>query len=381
MRRWEWLKGVLDGQAGRLSTAQLIEHQAAAWHKAKRAQAWLDLRGDRLREAVAVAGLEGFRKRLEGLPAAYLQACRRQASATKWATLRSYAWVAVLLLGIGGAVATHSRWFPIVDAAAYRLVNMKADLTKPGQVFQDCSTCPPMVVIPAGSFIMGSPDNEAGHNRNEGPQHKVAIGRPFAVSKFAITFDQWDACFLAGGCTEKGGDSGWGRGNQPAINVNWNDAHQYVKWASAITGQKYRLLTEAEWEYATRAGTTTRYSFGDDEAALGDYAWFKGNSDSNVLPVGEKKPNPFGLHDMHGNVWQWVQDCYVDSYEDAPADGSAVQYKKDECSRVLRGGSSYSSPQSLRSALRNYNMPDIRINDIGFRLARTLPVTPLGPAD
>src|SRR5207249_7461576 len=140
-------------------------------------------------------------------------------------------------------------------------------------------------------------------------QHTVVIPQPLAVGKFEVTFDEWDACVAHGGCTYRPIDAGWGRGRQPVIRVSWDDAKVYSAWLAKQTGKPYRLLTEAEWEYAARAGNPGRYSFGDNETQLGEYAWFSNNSDSKTQPVGTKKPNAFGLYDMHGNVWQWVEDC------------------------------------------------------------------------
>ena len=242
-----------------------------------------------------------------------------------------------------------------------------------GGNFRDCPTCPQMVVIPTGSVLMGSPANEFGRDSDEGPQHRVTIGRAFAVGKYDVTFDEWSACVSGGGCTSNPNpsDAGFGRGDRPVINVNWEDAQGYVSWLSKVTGQSYRLLTEAEWEYAARAGTDTAYSFGNDASQLGAYGWYTTNSNARTHPVGQKLPNGFGLYDMHGNVWQWVQDCYSDSYSGASMDGSANTTKR--CgNRVLRGGSWYSIPRFLRSAIRNLNAPSGRGNYFGFRVARTL---------
>ncbi|RTL71675.1 MAG: formylglycine-generating enzyme family protein [Hyphomicrobiales bacterium] len=224
-----------------------------------------------------------------------------------------------------------------------------------------------MVVVPAGVFRMGSDEKD-----DEKPIHTVTIAAPLAVGRFTITFDEWDGCVAHGGCPARGvAGANFGRGRQPVINVSWNDAQLYVKWISKLTGRTYRLLTEAEWEYVARAGTETQYSFGDDESALEDYAWFSDNSEGHAHPVGEKKPNPFDLYDMHGNVWQWVQDCYVKSYQDAPANGRAVP-DKENCFRVLRGSSWDGRAVSLRSARRSGNRPGLRSINVGFRLARTL---------
>ena len=219
---------------------------------------------------------------------------------------------------------------------------------------------------------MGAPATDTARYDDEGPRHEVAIASSFAVSKFDVTFTDWDTCVSVGGCVAAS-DSGYGRDTKPVINITWPDAQQYVAWFSKMTGQPYRLLTEAEWEYAARAGTTTTYFWGDE---IG-----KGNTNCNgcgsawdnhqTSPVGSFKPNAFGLYDMAGNVWQWVQDCYHGDYNGAPTDGSA--WIRGDCSRhVIRGGSWYSGPRSLSSVARLGNSTDGRGDNIGFRLGRTL---------
>jgi formylglycine-generating enzyme required for sulfatase activity len=242
---------------------------------------------------------------------------------------------------------------------------------KPKDSFRECANdCPEMIVVPDGEFIMGSPEGEKGRFDNEGPQHKVTIAKPFAVSKFEVTFAQWDACVAVGACAQAS-DSGYGRGTRPVINITWGDAQQYVDWFSRMTGKHYRLLSEAEWEYAARAGTTTLYSSGDDEATLGQYAWYGANSGTQPHPVGEREPNAFDLHDLHGNVWEWVQDCYHNNYNGAPMDGSA--WAGGDCTRhVARGGSWADDPQILRAANRGRSTSGGRVSSLGFRLARTL---------
>jgi formylglycine-generating enzyme required for sulfatase activity len=237
------------------------------------------------------------------------------------------------------------------------------------------------VVVPAGEFTIGSPANEAERSSDEGPQRRVTIARPFAVGKFEVTFAEWDACAAGGGCAsnKRPGDQGWGRGRRPVINVSLDDAKQYVAWLSQKTSKSYRLLTESEWEYAARAGTTTPFSTGptigteqanyDGNDTYG--AGKKGQYRQKTVDAGSFPPNAFGLHDMHGNVWEWVEDCYKDSYAGALADGSAVT--SGDCSlRVLRGGSWSNVPRVLRSASRLRNLPDVRNFSFGFRVARTL---------
>ena len=208
-----------------------------------------------------------------------------------------------------------------------------------GAVFRDCPECPEMVVVPAGEFMMGSPPSEEGRGDDEGPVHRVTIAEPFAVGKYEVTFDEWDACVSGGGCGGHRPDSK-DRGRQPVAEVSWEDAQAYVAWLSRKTGEAYRLLSEAEWEYAARAGTTTRYHWGDDigRNRANCYDDSCGDSWDYTAPVGSFAANAFGLHDVHGNVWEWVEDCWNGNYAGAPSDGSA--WESGNCDgRVLRGGS------------------------------------------
>jgi formylglycine-generating enzyme required for sulfatase activity len=241
---------------------------------------------------------------------------------------------------------------------------------KPQDSFQECSRCPVMVVLPAGEFTMGSPDTEMDRDKNEGPQHRVTFAKSFAVAKFEATFDEWNFCFEQGGCKWLPPDEGWGQGKRPVINVSWTDAQEYVAWLSRETGKTYRLLSEAEWEYAARAGQSARFSFGEDESKLGNYAWYAENSDKKTHRVGQKLPNAYGLYDMHGNVWEWVEDCYG-SYGTMPTDGAALSRVNCD-SRVSRGGSWSHKQEVLRSAVRNFNNPSDRYFNFGLRVAREL---------
>jgi formylglycine-generating enzyme required for sulfatase activity len=236
-----------------------------------------------------------------------------------------------------------------------------------------------MVVVPAGSFVMGSPESEAGRSPQEGPQHTVTIGKPFAIGKFTVTFDEWDACVAAGACNgAKTDDRGWGRGKQPVFNISWNDAQAYAAWISKTTGEPYRLLTEAEWEYAARAGEPTPFWWGSTIST--DQANFDGREsygDSRTgayrgkpLPVDSFAPNGFGIYNMQGNVWQWVEDC-ARIYTATPLDGSAAA--GGSCARrVLRGGAWNSAPSALRAANRLSYWPDYQQYYSGIRLARSL---------
>ena len=254
---------------------------------------------------------------------------------------------------------------------------------RPGRVFRDCPECPELVVVPAGSFTMGSPSSEEGREDVEGPQHRVTIPEPFAVGKYEVTFAEWDACVAAGGCNgHRSDDKSWGRGRRPVINVSWEDAKAYVAWLSRKTGEDYRLLSEAEWEYAARAGTTGPFHFGStistDRANYhGGFNFTYGSGREGVyrkktIPVGSFPANGFGLHDVHGNVYEWVEDCWHDSYAGAPRDGRAWVTGGDCVRRVLRGGDWDDLPWSLRSAHRFRSPSGSRYVNRGFRIARTL---------
>ena len=236
-----------------------------------------------------------------------------------------------------------------------------------------------MVVVPSGSFTMGSPNSEEGRHDDEGPRHLVTIDYPLAVGVYEVTFSEWDACVADGGCGGfVPGDRGWGRGNRPVIFVSWNNAQSYVRWLSSKTGHNYGLLSESEWEYVARAGTDTPFYYGStlstDQANYnGDYTYGSGRSGvyrRKTLPVGSFSANGWGVYDMHGNVHEWVQDCWNDSYVGAPVDGSS--WESGDCGqRVGRGGSWV---QQLRGScvrrIASGTTSGYRGLDYGFRIAR-----------
>ena len=271
-----------------------------------------------------------------------------------------------------------------VELAKELLAAAEAEVAKrqrPGSVFRDCLECPEMVAVSAGSFRMGSPASEWLRDNDEGPVHRVTIPHAFAVGKYEVTFAEWDACVSGGGC---GGyrpdDKGWGRGSQPVINVSWKDAQAYVEWLSHRTDGRYRLLSESEWEYAARAGTTGPFHFGPristDQANYDGNFTYNGSQEGvnrkRTLPVGRFPANGFGLHDVHGNVWEWVADCWYGSYAGALADGSARTMGGDCSARMVRGGSWFNSPWYLRSADRGRFALGVRDSSVGFRVARKL---------
>jgi formylglycine-generating enzyme required for sulfatase activity len=261
------------------------------------------------------------------------------------------------------------------DTAAVRVAQAQtpSSAPAPGTTFRDCSQCPEMVAVPAGKFMMGWDDGD----EDERPAHEVVIAKPFAVGKFEVTFDEFDACAADGGCLKQPlpNDAGWGRGRRPVIAMPWIWVDGYLEWLSRKTGKHYRLLTEAEWEYAARAGTTTKYAFGD--TITHDQANFSAGKQGQgrTVEVGSYRPNAWGLHDMHGNVWEWVEDCYEASYDfngkKTPADGSAHTYLGCP-TRVARGGSWDYEANDLRSSIRYAVKPGYGLDEIGFRVARSL---------
>ena len=268
-----------------------------------------------------------------------------------------------------------------------------------GTSFKDCPMCPELVVVPAGRFEMGSTPEEidaldkqhqdfpsykqfGNQFTAEGPQHEVRILKPFAAGKFAVTFDEWAACVADKGCNGyEPKDEGWGYGRRPVINVSWVDAKAYVSWLSNKTGKEYRLLSEAEREYVARAGTTTPFWWGSsistDQANYnGNYAFGGGPTGEyrkQTVPVDSFQANPWGLYQVHGNLWEWVEDCWHDDYNGAPTDGSA--WTTGDCSRrVERGGAPGSFPGWLRAAHRfgKFGRTVFRYHHSGFRVARAI---------
>lgn len=282
--------------------------------------------------------------------------------------------IALALIGgltVLNLVVAHSAVAVAADPSAVACDGLQDAAGKcqpPGTHFTDCENCPEMVVVPAGSFDMGS----EGYSGDETPIHGVTIANPLAIGRFEISFEQWDACVADGNCSHKPNDQGWGRGLRPVLDVSWNDVTAtYLPWLSSKSGQTYRLLTEGEWEYAARAGSSTVYPWGDQIGKGAANCDGCGSEWDNrqTAPVGSFPSNAFGLHDMHGNVWEWVQDCYRENYETASPTG-AVASDPDCSSHVVRGGGWNDRPKYLRSAIRYGDPPAYRSFYVGFRVAR-----------
>jgi formylglycine-generating enzyme required for sulfatase activity len=396
LRQWGLLEGWLKEDSGLLAVIDGVQRASQDWADNGKDTAWLTHTTGRLEAADRLNDRPDLAALLMPVDRDYLSACREaeRAAAEKSRVAarnrkRMQAVMSLLMLGIiVGLVGwinqtfLKAQWNWYVSMRPYMLKSVRPyvltaeaeSALKPQASFRECvADCPEMIVLPAGSFMMGSAAGETGHEAGEAPQHKVTIARAFAVSKFLVTFADWDACVAVGGCPQNS-EGSFGRGTKPVINVSWDEAKRYAAWLSSMTGKPYRLLSEAEWEYAARAGTTTAYPWGDEIGSgnancKGCGSPWDGHETS---PVGSFKPNAFALLDMQGNVFQWVEDCYQEGYAGAPTDGSART--SANCKRrVVRGGSWYDSPDFLRSANRSrVDAADSRDDDLGFRIARTL---------
>jgi formylglycine-generating enzyme required for sulfatase activity len=380
-REWTRLKAWLEPERARLEALRSLQIDALNWDRNGRDGAFVGHRDKRLVEATTLAGIEGYRRRLGAVELDYLAACQEAERLARRRTRRVKALVGVLVAGMvaGFAAWRNEQWLKeniywFTSVRGHVLTATQERALKPKDVFKECSACPEMVVVPAGSFLMGSPANEKGRRDNEDlQQRKVTIATPFAVSRYELTFDEWDTCAAYGDCDPRVTANNWGRGRQPAIMVSWDDARRYVAWLSRFTGRPYRLLSEAEWEYAARAGSSTAYSWGDEIGNGNANCYSCGSSWDNkrTAPVGSFAANSFGLHDMHGNVWEWVEDCYQENYNGAPTDGTA-RTSADCSRRVVRGGSWDKSPEGLRAAYRDWFSNGYRGYSYGFRVGRTL---------
>ncbi|NRP86935.1 Serine/threonine-protein kinase pkn1 [Ensifer adhaerens] len=283
------------------------------------------------------------------------------------------------MFGGGGVVPSTGSGCPYVIKAEVAATGPDfVPCRTPGYTFRDCANCPEMVVVAPGNFGMGSDDNSS-FNREH--LHQVSIRSPLAVGKYEITFSDWDECLSEGGCSgTTPDDEGWGRGKQPAINVSWYMAKEYTRWLSRKTGEPYRLLSEAEWEYTARGGKQDTYFTGDtidtfqanfDGTRFARSGDTKGAHRDRPVPVGSFAPNSFGIFDMAGNVWEWTEDCYRKKYGVEPADGSA--WLQGDCAtRVIRGGGWNSSQDDVASASRSAAEPTAESDIVGFRVAKLL---------
>ena len=400
LRQWGLLDGWLTEDAALLAVLEGVKRASRDWAANNRARAWLAHATDRLAAAERLSARPNLAANLEPTDREYIAACRMaEADARRGKRLLlggMYVLLVAIILGLVGWIKQayiweQWRWWTVTRPIAvsqvrpHVLTAAQEQALRPGNSFKECAQdCPQMIVVPAGSFTMGAPATEshAPGYATEIPQQPVTFSKPFAVSKYELTFADWDACVSAGGCNGyKPTDQGWGREQRPAINVSWEDAQQYVAWLSEVTGKTYRLLSESEYEYAARAGTTTAYPWADyigKNNANCDGCGSKWDS-TQTAPVGSFAPNQFGLFDMVGNVWEWTEDCGHKNYNGAPADGSAWITGGDCSNHVVRGGSWISPPDELRSARRRGFTADFRLVGLGFRVARTLSAITVAP--
>ena len=403
LREWSLLREWLKEDAPLLNVQDAIMRAAREWQQKGRDPSWLVHIHDRLSIVEQLSARPDLSGALEQLDEDYILACRAETKKSiriarlRQATLTAF--VVSIIIGLvawvnQGWIIERFNWFTVVrpfikaNVEPEVLTIEKEQNLHPGNTFKECIKtvkCPKMVVIRKGHFVMGSPEGQG--DSDEHPPRTVNFSKQFAVSETEVTFAQWNVCVSLNGC-RKLFDSGFGEGARPVINATWLDAEKYASWLSEITGKKYRLLSEAEWEYSARAGTTTLYSFNsDDPNRLCNYANVADDSlkaryparqviqcndnETNTARVRNYVANPYGLYDMHGNVWEWVKDCHARTYEDAPTDGSWV-IEENCASRVIRGGSFDNTARNLTSASRHRHPPGSSDSKIGFRVMREL---------
>jgi len=270
----------------------------------------------------------------------------------------------------------------LLNGAAFLNGALADEMLKPGDTLKDCEECPELVVIPPGNFRMGGLNSGSLSPFREEPIHNVKIGYSFAVGKYEVTFSQWDACASDGGCTNNPtpNDEGWGRGNRPVMRVTWKDAREFVQWLKRITGKNYRLLSEAEWEYMARAGTETVFPWGNK--SIRNQARFvtdPKNVPDSTVPVGSYKPNLFGVYDVIGNVWEWVEDCWHSNYKGAPTNGKAWKRSGlSNCNRRVARGRGFYQPANVSRLSYRIHRSIVGVTErsdkyTGFRVARSIP--------
>lgn len=403
LRQWGQLQSWLKEDTGLLTILDGIKRAARDWTAHAKARTWLAHSGGRLNAAENLSHRADLAASLDATDRAYLAACRMAEVSARRRSRAARAGIGGLAVGLAALVGwinqdhltmqyrayAIERPFVSTQVAPHVLKPEQERALKPGHVFRECdaqTACPDMVAVRPGQYRMGSPAGEDRFADEEGEQREVTISRPFAVSKFEVTYREWSLCARVGDCPSVAKPIDVGDAH-PVVNVSWNDAERYVSWLARITGQPYRLLSEAEWEYAARAGSTARFSFGDEASELckhaNGYDTSRPRADTtqetlscndghaNAAAVGQYLPNAFGLYDMHGNVWEWVEDCWSPAYAGAPNDGSA--YVTEGCERrVARGGAFDRHPKSLRAANRYRAKPADFHSTHGIRVARSL---------
>lgn len=405
LRQWTDLRNWLAEDASFLGVMHDVKRAAREWVNNDRGESWLAHASSRLLVAESLRDRPDLSGHLDSDDWDYLSQCRIADDKSQKLRKRNRLVISVLIFSIAIlGVIWHLQ--DRIRYEAYRQANFRPYVLsqgeerglEPGDSFIECKRtekaysphCPEMVVVRAGSFEIGSVDvnvldngerrrdpsiyrsHDSARTNYDFPRQRVTINKSYAVSKFELTFDQWEVCFATGVCQHKGGSHNWGRGKRPAIGVSWNDAHDYVNWLSKLTGRKYRLLTEAEWEFAARANTDTRYPWGNEMIKGSAHCRGCGtNWQGKTAPIGQFPANAFGLHDMNGNVWEWVEDCFDEGVRSLPEDGSAVT--DPECKfAIIRGGSWFDEAPRLESSHRYRDSTEGRFFATGLRIGRTL---------
>jgi formylglycine-generating enzyme required for sulfatase activity len=387
-RRWDKLREWIAAEREFLAWRSGLEAARRAWLAAPEASKDAAL----LMGLAVTSAASWLDKRAADIPEIDRKFIASSVKANRGKRLQIMALVSVLALAVVASFATFTgwmlqdelnatwRWYRITgpymnrEVLPHVLTAAAEQNLKPGNPFKECaSDCPEMIALPARNFTMGSPKTEPGHDWTEEPLHVVKVGKAFAVSKYEVTYADWDACTQYGDCPYVS-DSGFGRGRQPIIGVSWKEAQIYAAWFSKMTGKTYRLLDEAEYEFAARGGSETAYPWGDNIGAKNTDCFNCGTpwDNKSPAPVGSFAANGFGLYDMVGNVWEWTQDCWHDNYDGAPTDGSAWTTGGDCTKHVVRGGSYVSYTEVVRCAVRYGYPTDGRYDAVGFRVARTL---------
>ena len=386
LRQWGLLRGWLVEDSGLLAVLEGTKRAARDWAANQRHADWLAHTSHRLADAERLRARPDLASNLEPTDRDYLSACTAAQRAARRQVQRTRATFAGLvgvltLAGLGwwqqDALAAHYVARVVMRVSALSASAEQAIARQPQAEFSECAHgCPRMVVLPAGEFSMGA-SHGAGAGLNDelqdSPPHRVRFAKPFAVAKTELSFVQWRQCVHAGACDDIAHAVGTLGDDRPVGGVSWPQAQAYVHWLARMTGRPYRLLSEAEWEYAARAGSSTRYAFGDDEAQLPDHAWYRANAGKVPMPVATKPANAWGLHDLHGNLAEWLEDGFHPNYDGAPSDGSAWLQGGAPTRRMIRGGSYKDGPATLRASQRLGGTDDGRsYAHVGFRVARTL---------
>lgn len=381
----DYLEAWPEGLHADAARARIAEIKAAEDARQRAAREAAEAEARAWETAARENTVESYQTYLEAYPAAEnSEEARNRIAALQAAAADEAAWASAKAANRAAAYEQYLNAFPQGKYAAEAIAAIERLRPSPGRTFSDCDNCPTLMVLPGGNDTLGALDTDDKARANEKPARPVQFSAPFAMSVTEVTFSQFDACIAAGGCSSRPSDNGWGRGSRPVINVSFADAQDYASWLSKETGQLYSLPSEAEWEYAARAGSNDVYPGGSLQALCAfanganqetSVAWANAAcTDPGVgrtLPAGTLNANSFGLRDMAGNVQEWTLDCNTLNLRDAPVDGSADA--RGSCGqRAVRGGSWFAGPDDLRFTARQMLRRGDRNDFTGFRVVRRI---------